>query len=202
MKDIDRRSILQSAIAAIPLAALGQSATPQAKAPLPQEDSTDKGRKEKAFVVAPGESRYAKPTVGGGPISVKVSGADTGGDFALFEVPAIPYSGPPLHMHHVENEWFYALEGEFEIRVGDEYFQLKPGGSVFAPKMIPHTWQSVGETPSKMLSLAEPAGHLEAFLVAASQQVREGPPGPGALKALFEKYDMEVMGPPLPKKIK
>jgi mannose-6-phosphate isomerase-like protein (cupin superfamily) len=202
MNDVNRRLILRNAIAAIPLAALAQSAALQAEAQPPQEDPTHRSRKEKAFVVAPGESRYAKPTVGGGPISVKVSGADTGGDFALFEVPAIPYSGPPLHMHHVENEWFYVLEGEFEIRVGDEHFQLTPGASVFAPKMIPHTWQSVGETPSKMLSLAEPAGHLEAFLVAASQLLRGGPPHPDALKALFEKYDMEVMGPPLPKKIK
>jgi mannose-6-phosphate isomerase-like protein (cupin superfamily) len=201
MNDVDRRWILQSAIAAIPLAALGQSAALQAEAQQPQEDPTHRSRKE-AFIVAPGGSRYDKPTVIGGPISVKVSGADTGGDFALFEVPAIPYSGPPLHMHHVENEWFYALEGEFEIRVGDEYFQLTPGGSVFAPKMIPHTWQSVGETPSKMLSLAEPAGRLENFLIELSKVVLEGPPDPDRYRALFEKYDMEVMGPPIPKKIK
>src|ERR1700688_2216539 len=59
------------------------------------------------FAVEAGSSRPGKSIpVGGRRILVKVSGTDTGGGFALFEVPATPNSGPGLHVHHVENEVF------------------------------------------------------------------------------------------------
>jgi mannose-6-phosphate isomerase-like protein (cupin superfamily) len=51
-------------------------------------------------------------------IAVKVSGDDTGGAMAVLEVRTAVDAGPSLHVHHVENEWFYALEGEYDIQVG------------------------------------------------------------------------------------
>ena len=70
--------------------------------------------KKTVFAVMPGASRTSGES---GPILVKVSGADTGGAFTVLEVPTAVDSGPPLHLHHVENEWFYALEGEYDIKV-------------------------------------------------------------------------------------
>jgi mannose-6-phosphate isomerase-like protein (cupin superfamily) len=60
------------------------------------------------FVVACGESRSTDET---GNIQVKVSGADTGGAFMVVEVLTAIDSGAPLHLHHIENEWFYVLDG-------------------------------------------------------------------------------------------
>ena len=97
------------------------------------------------FAVEAGSSRPGKSIpVSGRRILVKVSGTDTGGSFALFEVPAGPNAGPGLHMHHVENEVFYVLEGELDVQVGTEIVRLGPGGSVYAPRLIPHTWQPAG----------------------------------------------------------
>ena len=149
------------------------------------------------FHVARGESRSADDI---GNITVKVSGADTGGTFVVLEVSTVVDSGAPLHMHHVENEWFYVLEGEYEIQVGGHLFNLKPGASVYAPKLIPHTWHDVGETPGRLLVVAQPAGGMEAFAKDLISLGGTGVPSPSAMKALFEKYDMEMLGPPLPKK--
>jgi mannose-6-phosphate isomerase-like protein (cupin superfamily) len=135
--------------------------------------------------------------VSGRLIQVKVSGADTGGDFALFEVPAAPNVGPGLHMHHVENECFYVLEGELDIQVGTEIVRLGPGGSVYAPRLIPHTWQPAGGKDVRFLSLAQPAGNLEAFLHDLSGLQERGALTPAELKALFLRHDMELVGPPL-----
>jgi mannose-6-phosphate isomerase-like protein (cupin superfamily) len=111
--------------------------------PLPQAPGiATSDAKQSFFAVPPGGSRSPGDT---GAIAVKVSGADNGGAFAVLEVPTVVDSGPPLHLHHVENEWFYALEGEYDIKVGEQIFNLKPGGSVYAPKMIPHTWHDVGD---------------------------------------------------------
>jgi len=116
------------------------------------------------FFLPPGGTRDADTTRTGRRITVKVSGADTEGAFVVLEVRTAVDSGPSLHLHHVENEWFYALEGEYDSQVGTEIVHLKPGGSVYGPKLIPHTWHDVGETPGRMLVVAQPAGHMEAFV--------------------------------------
>ena len=175
------------------LVALPAAASAQTK---PADDRlvTKDTVKPQFFSVPPGGSRSS------GRIAVKVSGRDNGGAFAVLEVPTAMGSGPPLHVNHIENEWFYALEGEYDIQVGDQIFHLKPGGSAFGPRMVPHTWHDVGAVPGKMLVVAQPAGHIEAFTEDLEKLVAAGPPDPAAFKALFEKHDMEIVGPPLSKK--
>jgi len=191
-----RRSFLQSALAI--------SASPHALQIFSGNESQPQtaggaGLATGAFAVNPGATRPGKDIpVRGTFISVKVSGDDNGGGFALFEVPASPGSGPPMHMHHVENECFYVLEGALKVQVGAELFTLEPGGSVYLPKMIPHTWQTLGQKNVRLLSFAQPAGRLEAYVVALSELMSRGIPDSASMKTLFEKYDMEMTGPPLP----
>ena len=80
-------------------------------------------------------------------------------------------------MHHVEHEVFYVLEGELDVQVGTETVRLKPGGSVYAPRLIPHphTWQPAGGKDVRFLSLAQSAGNLEVFLKAYSNVGRSHP---------------------------
>jgi mannose-6-phosphate isomerase-like protein (cupin superfamily) len=150
----------------------------------------------KPIFVPPDGNRSAEPT---GDIRIKVSGADTGGAVAVLEVRTDPDFGTPVHVHHVENEWFYAIDGEYEIKVGDDIFHLKPGGSVYAPKLIPHAINDVSEKGGKMMVVAQPAGHIEAFSVDLFKVISSGTYDEAAIKALFLKHNMDVVGPPLPK---
>jgi mannose-6-phosphate isomerase-like protein (cupin superfamily) len=149
------------------------------------------------FAVACGESRSTDET---GNIQIKVSGADTGGAFVVLEVLTAIDSGAPLHMHHIENEWFYVLDGEYDIHVGERLFNVKAGASVYAPRLVPHTWHDVGETPGRMLVVAQPAGGMEGFAKDLIALGGTGVPDPSAMRGLFAKYNMEMLGPPLPKK--
>lgn len=153
----------------------------------------------KPFVVGAGENRSARKLggLGGNMISVKVSGADTGNQYAVLELPTSPDAGPPLHVHEVEDEWFYVLEGEHEFQVGRDRIRVAPGASIFAPRLIPHTWRNVSARPGKMLCIAQPAGRLEAFFEELSGIFASNPANIGGMKAVFEKYDMQVVGPPL-----
>jgi mannose-6-phosphate isomerase-like protein (cupin superfamily) len=151
----------------------------------------------KAIFVPPEGNRSAEPT---GNIKIRVSGNDNGGAVAVVEVQTNPDDGAPLHVHHVQNEWFYAFAGEYDIKVGDEIFHLTPGGSVYAPKLIPHTFHDVSEKGSKLLVVIQPAGHAEAFAVDLFKLIASGNREESAMRALFQKYDMEMLGPPLPKK--
>lgn len=71
--------------------------------------------------------------------------------------------GPPRHLHHNENEWFYVIEGEYIAEIGSERFQLKPGDSVLGPREVPHAWAYVGEGPGKLLIASHPLAKWKRF---------------------------------------
>lgn len=153
----------------------------------------------KPFVVGAGESRSARKLggVGGTKICVKFAANDTGNQFTVLELPTEAGRGPPLHVHHIEDEWFYVLDGEHEFQVGADRVRVAPGDSIFAPRRIPHTWRNVSAGPGKMLCIAQPAGRLEEFFEELSILASSDRNDAGARKALFENYDMEIVGPPL-----
>jgi quercetin dioxygenase-like cupin family protein len=69
---------------------------------------------------------------------VKISGADTNGAYGLIEVTVRAGEGSPWHVHPDEDEWFYVLEGEFTVYVGERRLSLAPGSFAFGPKGVPH----------------------------------------------------------------
>jgi len=58
----------------------------------------------------------------------------------VLELNALPRSGPFLHVHHREDEWYYVLFGEFIFRANGDEFNLPAGGSIWLPRGIPHVW--------------------------------------------------------------
>ena len=64
---------------------------------------------------------------------VKISGADTNGEYGLLEITVRAGEGSPWHVHPAEDEWFYVLEGEFTVYVGDRRLSLPAGSFAFGP---------------------------------------------------------------------
>jgi quercetin dioxygenase-like cupin family protein len=131
----------------------------------------------------------------GADITCIVSGADTGGAYAMVEEASRPYAGPPVHNHSREDEGFYVLEGEYEVHLGDQVIRATPGSFVFAPRGIPHTFQCVGTKPGKIHVTISPAG-FERFLEEISELASAGPPDMQKVIALGGKYGLEFLGPP------
>jgi mannose-6-phosphate isomerase-like protein (cupin superfamily) len=129
------------------------------------------------------------------PLQIKVSTDDTAGRFFVFEHADMGRGGPPRHFHYEQDEWFYALKGEFAFEVGDERFTLRPGDSLFAPRMVPHVWAYVGDQPGTLLLAVQPAGSLEAFFMESCELTR--PPTPEEAEQQFAAHGMKVVGPPL-----
>src|SRR5256885_6998489 len=71
---------------------------------------------------------------------VKIAGADTGGEYGLIEVSVRAGEGSPWHVHPDEDEWFYVLDGEFTVYVGDTRLSLQAGSFAFGPRGVPHTF--------------------------------------------------------------
>jgi hypothetical protein len=59
----------------------------------------------------------------------KVLSEQTGGAYAILEQTIPAGHGPPLHVHRHETEIFYILEGEFEVRIGDQRCRRCPAPS-------------------------------------------------------------------------
>jgi quercetin 2,3-dioxygenase len=123
----------------------------------------------------------------------KVSTADTDGQFFLIEQVMHAPGGPPRHVHHAQDEWFYVLEGEYLVEIAEEHFSLRPGDSVFAPRQVPHRWAYVGEGIGRLLVGFTPAGQMEAFF----REVTKTNAMPVEDPALWRAHGMEVVGPPL-----
>jgi len=96
-------------------------------------------------------------------IDFKVSTLDTDGELAVCEITSLQKGGPARHLHHEQDEWFYVVEGEYVIDVGEERYELGPGDAVLAPGKVAHVWAHVGEGTGRLICALQPAGEIEAF---------------------------------------
>jgi mannose-6-phosphate isomerase-like protein (cupin superfamily) len=186
VKDMERRSFLQIALAAFPLTAMAQSPKAAAIAkPVRVPAGMDRVEKKRA--------------IGLSSTTYKVLTQDTGGDLFVLEQSNQKKGGPPRHLHHDVDELFYSLEGEYIVEVGSERFHLKPGDCVLGPREVPHAWAFAGSLSGRLLISFAPAGKMEAFF---NEREKLGiKPGeyakPGADAALLHAFGMELVGPPL-----
>jgi quercetin dioxygenase-like cupin family protein len=131
-------------------------------------------------------------TLGFSKIFFKVPSADTGGEMFIMEHDNLGKGGPFRHVHPAQDEWLYALAGEFRVEIGDQKLTLKPGDSVLMPRKVPHVWAQTGETPGKLLIAFTPAGRMEEFFRDFGKT--------GMLPAdanVVRPYGLERVGPPL-----
>jgi quercetin dioxygenase-like cupin family protein len=148
----------------------------------------------KVVRVAAGGDRFGERRgLGINTIDFKVATQDSSDTF-IIEMTIWERGGPPRHIHPHQDEWFYLIEGEFAFEIGDEKFTLKAGESMLAPRGVPHVWAYIGDARGKMLIAFMPAGKMEAFFRETTQANAMPPRDP----ALWRRYDMEVVGPPLP----
>src|SRR3954453_17200114 len=111
MKHVERRTFLEAAI--VPLIALGPSSASQGSAAVVRvERGMDRFKQQRTIA-------------GANQIAYKVSGQDTKGGLFLFEQASLRKGGPPRHLHHRQEEWFYVIEGDLFFVYIEERQRLK-----------------------------------------------------------------------------
>lgn len=146
-------------------------------------------------VLAPGEGLRLQSGPGRDLI-FKVTGEDTGGAFDYFIVEVAPKGGPPLHVHHKQEETIHVVKGRYKIRIGDEIFYCEEGGFAYLPSKIPHAFLNLTDAPGEIIVVYTPGGGHK-FYEEFGPISRGGAPDRKVLAALFEKYDMTLLGAPL-----
>ena len=100
-----------------------------------------------------------------------VTGAESGESYFTLLTNVQPNGGPPPHVHHLEEEQFYVLEGELAFSVGDQTFQVGPGDFVHVPRDTVHSFKN-GQAPSRILATFSPAG-IEGFFREVGEPVKD-----------------------------
>ena len=58
------------------------------------------------------------------------------------------------HTHSNQEQAFYILEGDIEVEVGDETYQLGPDDCVLLPRNVFHKHRNIGDKPLKFLFIS------------------------------------------------
>ena len=64
----------------------------------------------------------------------------------------------PTHVHQLEDELSYVIEGQIGVRFRDEVLEVTAGSYVFKPRGVPHTFWNTGPEPARILEIICPAG--------------------------------------------
>src|SRR4051794_39184865 len=139
-----------------------------------------------------------------GFLTTLVTSEETDGAYCIMEHVLTAACNPPVHVHTVEDEAFYVLEGELELAVGGESSICGPGTYALAPRGVEH-WFRVRTPEARVLVVTSgdaPQGGTHAFFEAAGSPapLRQLPvpeaPDPGLLAALAEPRGINIVAPP------
>ena len=195
---MDRRTVLQSLIAAVSFAAAGGKSSADAK--------------KEGLLVHFDENRNRAGFTNGGPFLI--SGRDNGGALSITgpqrlitaaELESNPSSSPaayragniPLHIHYEQDEYWYTIGGQGVIHVGDKKFSVKAGDLVMGPRGVPHAPHGHGHW--HVVTMWQPAGTMEEFFHELEEAKRKAGgklPPPDEFAALFARHGMKIVGPP------
>ena len=131
------------------------------------------------------------------PTLMRSTSETTNAAFGLMEHWSMPPGfASPYHVHHLEDEAFYVLEGEIAFVCDGKWIKGGPGAYVFGPREIPHGFKVIGTTPARMLLMCAPAG-FERFILELSEDLTSpaAPPDMAKLVALAAKYKIDILGP-------
>lgn len=126
----------------------------------------------------------------------KLTGEQTSGALDYFIVQVAPHGGPPLHVHHLQDETIHVLKGKFKVRVGDRTAILEEGGFAWMPKGVPHAFLNLTGNPAEVVVVYVPGGGHH-FYEELGPLTRSAQPDRAAIAACFSRHGMTLLGGPL-----
>jgi uncharacterized cupin superfamily protein len=126
--------------------------------------------------------------------TINVGRFESGGIVGVFESIVPAGGGPPVHIHHNEDEVIHVIEGDYEFWMNGEVVLVRPGNSIFLPRGVAHTFRVASTSPGRNLTILTPGG-MEEFFVEAAAQAPRLPEHMDRLLQLGDRYGIEFRGP-------
>jgi mannose-6-phosphate isomerase-like protein (cupin superfamily) len=103
-------------------------------------------------------------SLAGQSIRLLLKGEESAGSLMVAHVTMEPGAmGAPDHHQPSEDELWFAVQGEWEWKIGNETRRVGPGAFAYAPRNTTHAFSNVGKTSATMFTINTPAGHERGF---------------------------------------
>lgn len=107
-------------------------------------------------------------------ITIKALGNETGGSYSLAEKVVFPGQEVTRHVHTLEDEMWYMLEGELIWNLGGRESLGRKGSFIHLPRFIPHFFMNKSDKPARMVLMFAPGG-VEQWFLDVGQRTDERP---------------------------
>jgi quercetin dioxygenase-like cupin family protein len=144
----------------------------------------------KPVIRMPGEAKGV--TLSGQPLAFLVTGEDTK-HTSMFEWTLAAHFSTGLHVHRVQEETFYVLEGECDWQIGDQRISARPGTYVFIPPGVAHNIGNASDKPARVIMTVSPPGHEKYFEELATVVACSSPPDAKVIAELRNRYDTDQL---------
>lgn len=104
--------------------------------------------------------------------NITVGRRESGGIVGVFESIVPSRCGPPVHIHHNEDEVIHVIEGDYQFWLDGETIPVPAGASIFLPRRVPHTFRVASTSPGRNVTILTPGGMEEFFIEAAGRNLR------------------------------
>lgn len=82
--------------------------------------------------------------------------------------------GPPLHIHHLEDEEGLVTSGTLSVELDGRRIDAGPGETLRLPRGVPHRWWNQGDQPLSFEGCTRPAVDLDRYLQAIFEVMNAG----------------------------
>ena len=126
-----------------------------------------------------------------------VTGEDSGGSAAVFEVVVPPGARVPApHSHDAYEETMYGVEGSLTWTVAGEPRPVGPGEALCIRRGEVHGFVNDGEATARQLAVVSPAVIGPAFFREMGVVLGgDGPPDPAAIGAVMRRHGLTPAAP-------
>ena len=127
-------------------------------------------------------------------VTEKLTSEQSGGDYYVVQQVSPPGSFVPPHVHSLEDEVVFIIEGDFDVFLDGKTTRAGPGAILNFARGTYHGFKNVGDTPGKTSWVITPGTSFQAFFRELAT-IPPGPPDFARLDALHAKYGMTMPTP-------
>ena len=154
-------------------------------------DTPGAGAEMKPRIVTPEQAEAVRPF--GIDMKIMLGSEHTGGSFSAVVAEVKPGEGPPPHLHRDREEYFYVLEGTYQLSVNGGESTIGPGTLVFVPRGTVHAFKNVTSTLGKLLEWTIPGSNRDYFKAVHAMEAAGGF-DPDKFAAINRQYVTEFVG--------
>ncbi len=125
-------------------------------------------------------------------MKVMLGAEHTGGSLSAILGEVRPGDGPPPHLHHDRDEYFFVLEGTYSLGVNGKESRIGPGTMVFVPRGTVHTFKNISDNVGRLLEWTIPASNGDYFR-AMHEMEQNGGFNPATFAAINKKFVTEFV---------